>query len=134
MGMGRGSPGNSSRFGKPGLMPAPDPLERWAHESVVGILALMVRDIQVKLDLILVQFDKLREEHRTMSAELDALTAQVAETNDVEQSAIVLLNGLAAQLAAIANDPAAIAALADSLHVKSDELAAAVVANTPAEP
>jgi uncharacterized protein YigA (DUF484 family) len=94
----------------------------------------MVRDIQVKLDLILVQFDKLREEHRTMSAELDALTAQVAETNDVEQSAIVLLNGLAAQLAAIANDPAAIAALADSLHVKSDELAAAVVANTPAEP
>lgn len=111
-----------------------DPLDRWAHDSVVGVLALMVRDIQVKLDLILVQLDKIRKEYRAMSAELDALSLQVAETTEVEQSAIVLLNGLAAQLAAIANDPAAIAALAESLHLKSEELAAAVVANTPVVP
>jgi len=66
-----------------------------------------------------------------MSAELDALTLQVSETNTVIQSAIVLIQGLAARLAAIANDPAAIMALVTELDTQEQALAAAVVANTP---
>jgi hypothetical protein len=70
----------------------------------------------------------LRRE-RIMSKELDNLTAQVTVTIGQEASAIVLIQGLAAQIAANANDPVAIQALSDQLKTSSDALAAAVVAN-----
>jgi hypothetical protein len=66
-----------------------------------------------------------------MSAQLDALAAQVAQTETVEQSAITLIQGLAAQLAAVATDPAAVAALAARLNSSATALAAAITANTP---
>lgn len=69
-----------------------------------------------------------------MSAELDSLTAQVHESAAVEASAIILIQGLADQLRAIANDPAAITALADQLNASEQALSAAIVANTPAAP
>ena len=67
-------------------------------------------------------------------ADLSALTAEVTENGDAVASAVALLNTLAAELAAAATDPAAVAALADQLSANSDALAAAVVANTPAAP
>jgi hypothetical protein len=67
-----------------------------------------------------------------MSKELDALSAEVSATRTVEDSAILLLNGLSAQIASLKGDPAALQTLADSLHSKAGELAAAVSANTPA--
>jgi len=69
-----------------------------------------------------------------MSTQLDVLTAQVERNTSVDQSAIELLNGLAAQIADLKNDPAALQALADNLTASSDALAAAVVANTPVAP
>ena len=69
-----------------------------------------------------------------MSKELDALTLQVKANEDAEQSALVLIQGIATELVAIKDDPAKIQALADSLKTSADNLAAAVVANTPAEP
>jgi len=65
-----------------------------------------------------------------MSAQLDALTAQVAATITIEQSAILLIQGLAAQIEALKTDPAALQALSDSLKGSADTLAAAVTANT----
>lgn len=70
-----------------------------------------------------------------MSA-LDDLKAEVQATVDVEQSAVVLIQGIAAQLTeALANsaspDPA-IAELTTKLSASADALAAAVAANTPA--
>jgi len=70
---------------------------------------------------------------KTMSA-LDDLTTQVAANTSAEQSAITLINGLAAQIAANATDPAKIAALASQLKTSADALGAAIVANTPAAP
>ena len=67
-------------------------------------------------------------------ADLTDITREVQETQDAEQSAIVLLNSLAEQLRAAATDPAAIAALANQLDSNANALAAAVVANTPAAP
>lgn len=67
-------------------------------------------------------------------ADLTALTAQVQANTDAEASAIALLNGLSAQLAAVATDPAKVSDLANSLKSSADALAAAVVANTPAAP
>ena len=69
-----------------------------------------------------------------MTAELVALQAQVAQTDTVIASAITLIQGIAAQLEAIKDDPAAIAALAADLHTQTDALAAAVTANTPTTP
>lgn len=73
-----------------------------------------------------------KEDH--MSKELDALTLQVQANADAEASAILLIQGLAAQIAAAANDPAAITALATTLKTSADALGAAIVANTPATP
>jgi hypothetical protein len=68
-----------------------------------------------------------------MSQELDTLTAEVQRNTSVDQSAITLLQGLAAQIEALKSDPVKLQALADSLRGSSDALAAAVAANTPAE-
>jgi len=74
----------------------------------------------------------LRKGVEKMSAQLDALTAEVTRNTTVDESAITLLQGLAAQIEAMKTDPAALQGLADSLRSSSDALAAAVVANTPA--
>lgn len=67
-----------------------------------------------------------------MSAELDALSAEVTNATTVEQSAITLIQGLKAQLDAAGTDPVALKALSDSLGASDSALAAAVAANTPA--
>lgn len=58
-----------------------------------------------------------------MSAAFDALTAQVAASNSIAQSAVDAINALKAQSP---EDPAAVQALTDSLKASSDALAAAV--------
>lgn len=68
----------------------------------------------------------------TMAASLDTITATVKRTEDAEDAAIVLLQGLKAALDAAGTDPVALKALSDELGAKTDALAAAVVANTPA--
>lgn len=68
-----------------------------------------------------------------MAQELDEVKAEVARNTEVDKSAIVLLNGLSEKIAALANDPVALKALAAELRGSSDELAAAIVKNTPAE-
>ena len=67
-------------------------------------------------------------------AALDDLTAQVAANTTVEASAVTLIQGLAAQLAAAGTDPAKLASLQASLKTSADSLAAAITANTPAAP
>jgi hypothetical protein len=71
-------------------------------------------------------------EIKKMSAQLDALKAAVAQNAEVDASAIALIQGIAQQLQAIKDDPAAIQALADELMAKNAALAAAVTENTPA--
>lgn len=68
-----------------------------------------------------------------MPLDITALTAAVERDNTVNQSAITLLDGLAKALEAAKNDPVAIQAIVDQLNAQQDALAAAVVANTPAE-
>jgi hypothetical protein len=70
---------------------------------------------------------------KKMSAEFDALTAQVAASTTVETSAVTLIQGIAARL--VGNpSPAQVSALAASLKSSADALAAAVAANTDAAP
>jgi len=76
-------------------------------------------------------------------AALDPLTAEVTETVGVIQSAITLINGIAGRIqdavdAALAANPgvdlAALETLRTDLDASSSALAAAVAANTPADP
>lgn len=68
-----------------------------------------------------------------ISANLQALMTQVAANTSVEQSAVILIQGIAAQLTAAINnsDDAALPALVASLNTSATALGAAVAANTP---
>jgi uncharacterized coiled-coil protein SlyX len=87
--------------------------------------------VTAKLDQILAALAVMQQKEDIMSAELDALTAQVAANTDLEKSAITLIEGLAAQFAAVAQDPAKVTALAAQLKSSADALSAAITANTP---
>ena len=65
-------------------------------------------------------------------AALDDLTAQVAANKTVIDSALALINGIAARITAAGTDPTALANLTASLKSEDDALAAAVATNTPA--
>jgi hypothetical protein len=72
-----------------------------------------------------------------MSTQLTALQAQVAQNTSVEESAVILINGLATQLQAAiaanaAGDTAALPNLQAELAKSATDLAAAITANTPA--
>jgi hypothetical protein len=87
-----------------------------------------------KLDLIVNLLRAVIAQGEKMSKEFDDLTAEVAAETTVEASAITLIQGFAAQLAAAGTDPVKLKALTASIKTSSDALAAAVVANTPAAP
>lgn len=69
-----------------------------------------------------------------MSQEFDDLTAQVKSNTEVLNSAVVLINGIADRITAAGVDPQKLAALTTELKSKDEELAAAVLANTPPAP
>ena len=71
------------------------------------------------------------ERINVMSAALDRLTQEVAETKTAVESAITLIDGLADQIRDLKDDPAALEALADELDAQQAAIAAAVTANTP---
>jgi len=87
---------------------------------------------QEKLDLILDAVNNLVRQEKEIMADLTTLTDQVRQNTEVDASAIVLLNGLSAQIAQIKTDPEALQALADQLKSSAASLADAVTANTPA--
>jgi stress response protein SCP2 len=87
--------------------------------------------LEQKLDRILAAVNILIQKENQIMADLTALTAQVTANTNVEASAIVLLNGLSAQIAQIKNDPVAVQALSDQLKTSATNLAAAITANTP---
>lgn len=67
-----------------------------------------------------------------MSQEYDALKAQVESNNGLIGSAVTYINGLADQIRDLANEPAKLRELADSMNSSDQLLANAMVANTPA--
>lgn len=69
-----------------------------------------------------------------MTAQTDAIVAAVAANRDVVNSAITLLTRLTALVQANINDPVALQGALDSINAEKADLAAAVAANTPADP
>lgn len=89
------------------------------------------KNLERKLDQVLQTQKQILELVRKEMASIDTLTQQVQANTDVEASAVTLIQGIAAQLAAAGTDPVKLQALQDQLKNSADALAAAVVANTP---
>ena len=102
----------------------------------------ILSEITWQLAHLSTQIATLTERITTMSLDLTALETAVAANTAVDQSASLLLTGLTAKIqelidAAGTADPALVAklqALADTLTADNAALAAAVTANTPAQP
>lgn len=91
------------------------------HGLLTGPFSPFVpRSIERKIDL--------------MSAEIDRLTASVANLTTVDDSLVALVGQLAQAIRNNASDPAALNALADSLDTEAQKVSDAVTANTPAAP
>jgi hypothetical protein len=71
---------------------------------------------------------------KTLMTSVADVQADVTAQTTVIGSAVTLLQGLSAQLAAAGTDPAALDAIKASLDANTAALAAAVVANTPGAP
>jgi hypothetical protein len=69
----------------------------------------------------------------SMEAVIEQLRTEVERNSSVDASAITLLQTLADKIEQIKANPTELQALVESLRAQSDTLAAAVVANTPAE-
>mgnify|MGYP001312214451 CR=1 FL=1 len=91
-------------------------------------------DMEARLDQILFLLHTSLFKESIIMTDLTALTAQVQANTDIEQSAILLIKGLADQIAAAGSDPIAIADLVTKLKVSATALAAAIAANTPVAP
>jgi hypothetical protein len=72
----------------------------------------------------------INQMERLMSA-MDDLATSVTAEDTVIDSAVALINGFAAQLAAAGTDPTKLASLKADIDAKKATLAAAVLANTP---
>ena len=93
-----------------------------------------LKRIEIKLDALGVTTEAIQAQGAHMSAEMDRIEAEVKESNDVMQSAAVLLQNLGDQIRAYAGQPEKLKALADELDASQAALTAAIVANTPAAP
>lgn len=90
------------------------------------------------LQMILEKLNRIEKNQEKIMLDLTKLTADVAAETAVDQSAIVLLTALKAEVDAIptSTDPttqAAIDAISKTLETGTAGLAAAVAANTPAQ-
>jgi hypothetical protein len=97
-------------------------------------------EILEALQSILLRLTKIESNQEKIMALLDNLTAAVTNETTVEQSAITLIAGLAAQIQTLINnsgntvDPVALQKLVDAMTASQAALAAAVAANTVAPP
>jgi hypothetical protein len=89
-------------------------------------------DVHIHNDETDRKLDQILRNQEQIMTDLTGLTAQVASNTTVVGSALTLINGFAAQLAAAGTDPVALAALQTQLNTSDTALAAAVAANTPA--
>ncbi len=87
-----------------------------------------------KLDLVITNGQQIQHMETKIMAAIDDLQAAVAAEDTVIDSAVALIQGIPALIAAAGVDPAKLAALQTDIASHATTLAAAVSANTPAAP
>jgi uncharacterized protein YqgV (UPF0045/DUF77 family) len=104
------------------------------QRGTVGSNDAVLARIESKLDQVLSLLESVHEQGEHEMADLSALQVEVEENGDVINSAITLMNGLSQQIRDLADDPAAVLALADTLDANTQALANSVAANTTPTP
>ena len=89
---------------------------------------------KARLSVIIAKLGLISTRMDNIMATLAELTAQVTANSTVIDSAVVLIQGIAARIEAAGTDPVKLQALADELKTKDDALSEAVAANTEAVP
>lgn len=84
------------------------------------------------LALVRQQLDRMEARMATAQEELVALSAQAAQNEDIEKSALVVINSIAARIDAAGVDPTKLADLSAGLKATADALAAGIAAVPPA--
>jgi polygalacturonase len=110
---------------------------RSPYRDLEDMLYEIARGIGMVLHNQHVLYDKLVSIDRKEQAEmatLDDLTQAVADATTVDESIIVLLDNIAAQLANAQQDPARIQSVIDTINAEKQRVADAVVRNTSAAP
>jgi hypothetical protein len=95
-------------------------------------LQAQLAKIQLVVNQILALLQQNTAKEATIMSDLTQLTADVATNTTVTGSALTLIQGFAAELAAAGTDPVALKALQTQLEANDTALAAAVAQNTPA--
>lgn len=121
-------------------VPETRPMPLFGFYTNNDIYALL-QQVVANQAVILANQAKGAKQMSQISDAVAALQSQVTQSTTVEQSALTLIQGIAAQLAAAlanaADDAAAVAAVGavnTQLQTSAQALAAAVAANTPAAP
>src|SRR6266850_1515180 len=89
-------------------------------------------EVMRRLDILAEQIDLIIKNQETLMTAIDDLQAAVAAEDTVIDSAITLISGIPALIAAAGVDPAKLAALQTDITTKTKALADAVAANTSA--
>ena len=99
-------------------------------------LQVQQNSMQLSLSSVQTSLTNIKAQEAKQMSALDDLTQAVQATQDLEQSAVKMIQGLAKQItdAVSSNDTAALTALAQQLNSSAAELGAAITANTPADP
>lgn len=105
-----------------------------AVQDQLNRIEIMLQSLDGKLNGISTKLATLDERLTPMALDLSRLSAEIAENNSAITSAVTLINQIAQELRDAAGNQDAVNALADQLDAQSNNLAAAVVANTPAAP
>jgi hypothetical protein len=115
--------------------------KHWYNRFMPDYQVLIQLDaLSSKVDLILKNQEKIMTTQADIAAALAKVTQDVAAETTIDQSAIALIKGLAAQIAALAasttdtTTAAALTALSSTIEANTTSLTAAVSANTPATP
>ena len=113
--------------------------KKWYHRFNPDYTILARLDeLDAKLNLIIHNQERIMATQADIAAALAKVTQDVAAETTVNQSAITLIQGLNAQIAALAasttdtTTAAALTALSSTIEANTTSLAAAVPANTPA--
>jgi hypothetical protein len=99
---------------------------RWFHHFLPDY------EVLSRLDVLENKSDLMLRNQEAIMAAIDDLQAAVTAEDTVIDSAITLIQGIPALIAAAGVDPAKLAALQSDITAKSQALASAVAANTPA--
>lgn len=99
------------------------------HHSVEARCEVMRR-----LDALDQKIDLVLKNQEAQMAAIDDLQAAVAAEDTVIDSAVTLLNGIPALIAAAGVDPAKLTALQTDIQTRTAALAAAVIVGTPTAP